>query len=408
MLNIFWVAFFIMAFIAAAYQSMFLGNTGVWTEITQSVFASSKLAFNICLSLTGILCFWIGLLKIAEKSGITNLFAKLLYPLFKRIMPEVPKDSPALTSIVMNMAANMLGLDNAATPMGIKAMEQLQELNPSKNTASNAQILFMVINSSAVTIIPITIFMYRAELGSINPSAVFIPILLATSISTFIGFLLVSYVQKINIFNLVVLSYILGFVAFIGGTAYFFTTLSPEQRVRLSTDIGNFVIFLFIFSFIAYGIYKKINVYESFIEGAKDGFGTAIKIVPYLVAMLVAIGVLRASGVLDIMVHWLGELFALMGMNTDFVPALPTAIMKPLSGSGARAMMIETMTTYGPDSFPAFVSSVIQGSTETTFYVLAVYFGAVKITKIRHALPCALAADFAGIVLAIYFSYMFF
>lgn len=408
MLNIFWVAFFVSAFVVATAKSLFFGDVGVWTEMTQAIFTSSKLAFDICLSLTGILCFWIGLLKIAEKSGITNVFARLLYPLFKRIMPDVPKDSPALTSIVMNMAANMLGLDNAATPMGIKAMEQLQELNPSKDTASNAQILFMVINSSAVTLIPITIFMYRAQLGSANPSAVFIPILLATSCSTLVGFLSVAYLQRINIFNSVILSYLLGFFALIAGTAYFFMTLSSEQRMSLSTDVGNFTIFLFIFIFIAYGVYKRINVYDSFIEGAKEGFETAIKIVPYLVAMLVAIGVFRASGVLDILVAWIGNLFSFIGMNTDFVPALPTAIMKPLSGSGARAMMIETMSTYGADSFPSYVASVIQGSTETTFYVLAVYFGAIKITKVRYALPCALLADFAGIVSAVYFSYLFF
>lgn len=408
MLNIFWVGFFMLAFVGAGYQSVVLGNTGVWTEMTQSVFTNSKVAFNVCLNLTGILCFWIGLLKIAERSGITNLFARALYPLFRRIMPEVPKDSPALTSIVMNMAANMLGLDNAATPMGIKAMEQLQELNPKKDMASNAQILFMVINSSAVTLIPITILMYRSELGSVNPTAVFMPILLATTMSTFVGFLLVCFVQRINIFNLVVMSYIVGFAAFVGGLGYLFMALSPEQRLQYSADVGNFIIFFFIFAFIAYGVYKKINVYESFIAGAKEGFETAIKIIPYLVAMLVAVGVLRASGVLDMVVLGLGKMFAGLGMNTDFVPALPTAIMKPLSGSGARAMMIETMTNYGVDSFPAFVSSVIQGSTETTFYVLAVYFGAVRITKIRYALPVALVADVVGIGLAIWLGYVFY
>lgn len=408
MLNIFWVGFFILGFFAALYKTIFLGDFGVWTEMTQSIFNNSKIAFSICLNLTGMLCFWIGLLRIAENSGMTKLFARALYPLFKRIMPEVPQDSPALMSIIMNMAANVLGLDNAATPMGIKAMEQLQELNPSKDTASNAQILFMVINSSAVTLIPITILMYRTELGATNPSAVFIPILFATSISTFIGFLLVAYVQKINIFNRVVMAYILAFVLFIGGTAYLFRMLSPEERIAYSTNVANFIIFFFIFCFIAYGVYKKINVYESFIDGAKEGFNTAIRIIPYLVAMLVAVGVLRTSGVLDMFVSTLGSFFKMLGMNTDFVPALPTAIMKPLSGSGARAMMIETMTNYGPDSFPAFVSSIVQGSTETTFYVLAVYFGAVKITKIRHALPCALIADFAGIVLSIYFAYLFF
>lgn len=408
MLNIVWILFFMSAFVAAVGKTFIFGQTEVWTELVQSIFDSSKLAFNLSLSLTGILCFWIGILKIAENSGITRVLSKLLYPLFKRIMPEVPENSPAISSIVMNMAANVLGLDNAATPMGIKAMEQLQEVNLNKDTASNAQILFMVINSSAVTLIPITILMYRSELGSLNPSAVFIPILLATCVSTLCGFLLVAYVQKINLFNKVVLSYLLGFAIFIGAVVWGFSQLTPEQRLQLSADIGNFIIFAIIIIFIAYGVYKKINVYDSFIEGAKEGFSTAVKIIPYLVAMLVAIGVLRSSGVLEGVVYIFEKMFAMLGVNTDFVPALPTAIMKPLSGSGARAMMIETMNNYGVDSFPAFVSSVVQGSTETTFYVLAIYFGAVKISKTRHALPCALFADLMGISAAIYFSYLFY
>ncbi len=408
MLNIIWVAFFISAFLMALYRALFLGDGLVWTELVNAVFVSSKTAFSIALNLTGILCFWLGLLKVAEASGITQLLAKALYPLFKRIMPSVPENSPALSSMIMNIAANMLGLDNAATPMGLKAMEQLQTLNPKKDTASDAQVLFMVINTSAVTLIPITILMYRAELGASNPSAVFMPILFATSLSTLSGFLAVAWVQRLNIFNRVVMSYLLGFAAFIGAVAWYFESLPLEERLQMSAAWGNFILFAFIISFITAGIIRKVNVYETFIQGAKEGFDIAVRIIPYLVAMLVAIAVLRASGVLNIIVLSFENFFNFIGINTDFVPALPTAILKPLSGSGARAMMIETMQTYGADSFPAFVSAVVQGSTETTFYVLAVYFGAVKITKIRSALPCSLLADFVGITSAIILAYLFY
>ena len=408
MLNIIWVAFFISAFLMALYRALFLGDGLVWTELVNAVFVSSKTAFSIALNLTGILCFWLGLLKVAEASGITQLLAKALYPLFKRIMPSVPENSPALSSMIMNIAANMLGLDNAATPMGLKAMEQLQTLNPKKDTASDAQVLFMVINTSAVTLIPITILMYRAELGASNPSAVFMPILFATSLSTLSGFLAVAWVQRLNIFNRVVMSYLLGFAAFIGAVAWYFESLPLEERLQMSAAWGNFILFAFIISFITAGIIRKVNVYETFIQGAKEGFDIAVRIIPYLVAMLVAIAVLRASGVLNIIVLGFENFFNFIGINTNFVPALPTAILKPLSGSGARAMMIETMQTYGADSFPAFVSAVVQGSTETTFYVLAVYFGAVKITKIRSALPCSLLADFVGITSAIILAYLFY
>lgn len=408
MLNYIWIAFFLSAFVMALYRSLIIGDALVWSELINATFTSSKTAFTISLNLTGILCLWLGLLKIAEASGLTNILAKALYPLFKKIMPEVPENSPALSSMIMNIAANMLGLDNAATPMGLKAMEQLQELNPKKDTASNAQILFMVINSSAVTLIPITILMYRSELGSANPSAVFMPILFATSLSTISGFLAVAWVQKLNIFNRVVMGYLLGFIGFIASVAYYFNSLPPELRLYSSAAWGNFVLFAFIISFITAGLIKKINVYETFIQGAKEGFQIAVSIIPYLVAMLVAIAVLRSSGVLNIIVLGFEKFFEFAGLDTAFVPALPTAILKPLSGSGARAMMIETMQTYGADSFPAFVSSIVQGSTETTFYVLAVYFGAVKITKIRSALPCALFADLVGIIAAVYFAYLFY
>ncbi len=408
MLNIIWVAFFLIAFAAALYQTLINGNTAVWTELVSATFSSSKTAFSIALNLTGILCLWLGLLKIAETSGLINFVARFLRPLFKKIMPEVPENHPSITSMIMNIAANMLGLDNAATPMGLKAMEQLQELNKKKDTASNAQILFMVLNSSAVTIIPITILMYRAELGSTNPTSVFIPILLATSVSTLTGFLSVALVQRLNIFNRVVMSYLFGIIAFIIGTAYYFNQISPAARLKYSADFGNFILFAIIIGFITSGLIKKINVYETFIKGAKEGFEIAVKIIPYLVAMLVAVSVLEASGSLKLLVSCLEKMFVFLGFDTSFVAALPTAIMKPLSGSGARAMMISTMQTYGADSFQGFTASIIQGSTETTFYVLAVYFGVVKITKVRHALPCALLADLAGITAAICFAYLFY
>ena len=408
MLNIIWVSFFILGFAAALVQSAYLGASGIWSNIVGDIFTSAKTAFSISLNLTGILCLWLGLLKIAEQSGLTKVLAKVLEPLFCKIMPEVPKGHPAMGSMIMNMAANVLGLDNAATPMGLKAMEQLQELNKKKDEASNAQILFMVINASAVTLIPITILMYRAELGSANPAAVFMPILFATSISTLVGFLSVAFVQKLNIFNRVVLGYMAAFALLIGGVAWYFTSLPAEVRLTASAEWGNAILFGFVILFILAGVIKKLNVYETFIQGAKEGFEIAIRIVPYLVAMLVAIAVLRSSGMLDLIVLGFEKFFAFCGLDTAFVAALPTALLKPLSGSGARAMMIETMQTYGADSFPAFISCIVQGSTETTFYVLAVYFGAVKISQVRHALPCALLADLAGIVAAVCFGYMFY
>ncbi|MFR3313629.1 MAG: nucleoside recognition domain-containing protein [Alphaproteobacteria bacterium] len=408
MLNLIWVSFFLVAFVLALWQSLVLGQGEIWTQLISSTFASAKTAFTISLNLTGILCLWLGLLKVAEKSGITAVLAKALRPLFRKIMPEVPADSPAMGSMIMNIAANVLGLDNAATPMGLKAMEQLQTLNPHKDRASDAQILFMVINSSAVTLIPITILMYRSELGAANPSAVFMPILFATSLSTLAGFLAVAVVQRLNVFNRVVMAYLGGFILFIGVVAFYFCSLPETERLSVSANCGNFLLFAVIVAFIGAGVVKKLNVYETFVVGAKEGFEIAVRIIPYLVAMLVAIAVFRASGALDFLVDGFAAVFGWLGIDTGFVAALPTALLKPLSGSGARAMMIETMTTYGADSFPAFVSAVVQGSTETTFYVLAVYFGAVKITKVGAALPCALFADFVGIASAICFSYLFY
>ena len=347
MLNLIWVSFFLVAFILALWQSLVLGQGEIWTQLISSTFASAKTAFTISLNLTGILCLWLGLLKVAEKSGITVALAKALRPLFRKIMPEVPADSPAMGSMIMNIAANVLGLDNAATPMGLKAMEQLQTLNPHKDRASDAQILFMVINSSAVTLIPITILMYRSELGAANPSAVFMPILFATSLSTLAGFLAVAVVQRLNVFNRVVMAYLGGFILFIGVVAFYFCSLPETERLSVSANCGNFLLFAVIVAFIGAGVVKKLNVYETFVVGAKEGFEIAVRIIPYLVAMLVAIAVFRASGALDFLVEGFAAVFGWLGIDTGFVAALPTALLKPLSGSGARAMMIETMTTYG-------------------------------------------------------------
>ena len=406
MLNFIWAGFFIVGFVAACLQSFVDG--AVWNNISMGIFEAAKTGFRISINLTGLLCLWMGILKIAESVGITEFLAKLLRPLFAKIFPDVPQNSPAFGSIIMNIAANMLGLDNAATPMGLKAMEQLQEINPHKSRASNAQVLFIVLNSSALTIIPIAILMYRMELGAANPSAVFIPILIATSVSTLVAFLSVALLQKLNIFNRVVLAYLAVFLCFIAFLTYGFSLLPADKKLSLSTEISNFILIAVIVLFISLGLLKKINVYETFIVGAKEGFDVAVKIIPYLVAMLCAISVFRASGAVDLLIAALDKCFSWLGMDTDFVPALPTAFMKPLSGSGARAMMIETMQNFGPDSFPAFVSCIVQGASETTFYVFAVYFGAVRISKTGSALGCALLADLAGIISAIWAAYLFY
>ncbi len=407
MLKAVWSFFFLSAFAAGVWQTA-MGNGAVWSEMVDALFSSAKSAFSIALGLTGVLCLWLGLLKIAENSGVTAVLARWLRPFFAKIMPGVPAGSPALGSMVMNIAANVLGLDNAATPMGLKAMEQLQEHNPRKDTASDAEIMFMVINSSSVTLIPITILMYRAELGSSNPAAVFVPILIATSMSTLTGFLAVAAVQRLNIFNRTVLGGLAAMLLVVGGLAWGFMQLVPAQRTAVSAAAGNGILFFLAAFFIFWGLIKKRDVYEDFIDGAKEGFKVAVTIIPYLVAMLTAIAVFRASGMFDLLLMGLEKMFVFLGVDTGFVPALPTALMKPLSGSGARAMMIEAMQTYGADSFAGFVASVVQGSTETTFYVLAVYFGAVKVVKTRSALPCALLADLAGIITAVVVSYYFF
>lgn len=407
MLNIIWAGFFILAVLVAFVES-FNGNTQVWSLLAESLFTNAEQGFKIAINLTGILCFWLGMMRIAEKSGLTEILAKILKPLFYKIMPEVPKNSSAFGSITMNIAANVLGLDNAATPMGLKAMEQLQDVNPVKDKASNAQILFMVINSSSVTLIPITILMYRYQFGSINPTAVFIPILLATSISTLVGFFATACWQRLNIFNPIVLTYLSIYIIFIGVTTLLFTELPPEDRIVFSNVISNGILIGLVIVFLISGLAKKQNVYEEFIDGAKDGFKIAVQIIPYLIAMLVAIGIFRTSGGLEWICEGIASIFKYFNINTDFVNALPTAFMKPLSGSAARAMMLDSFATYGVDSFVGFATSVIQGSTETTFYVLAVYFGAIKISKTGAALPLALIADAAGIIAAIYLSYLFY
>ncbi|MEY8195392.1 MAG: nucleoside recognition domain-containing protein [Cycloclasticus sp.] len=408
MLNIIWLSFFFIAFLSGLYQFFMLGNNAIFNDITLATFTLSKTAFEISLGLTGVLCFWMGIMKIGEKSGFIDLLTNFLSPLLKRLMPDVPDKHPALGAMVMNLSANMLGLDNAATPLGIKAMQHLQTLNPNKDTASNAQILFLVINTSAVTLFPLSIFTYRAQMGAADPTDVFIPILIATYASTIAGLVAVASVQRIRLYDPVILTYLAGFSGLIGSILWYFSQLDQASMQQQSALVSNFIIFSLIILFMAGALKRRINVYENFIEGAKEGFSTAVMIIPYLVAMLVAIGVFRASGAMDLILQALRSVLNLFAIDDRFVDALPTAFMKPLSGSGARAMMVETMQTHGADSFSGRLSSIVQGSTETTFYVLAVYFGAVGIKNARHALACGLIADFAGIIVAILVGYLFF
>lgn len=373
-----------------------------------AMFSLSKTAFEISLGLTGILALWLGIMRIGERSGFILLLTRVLTPLFSRLMPDIPKNHPALAAMVMNISANALGLDNAATPLGIKAMKELQTLNTTPETASNAQILFLVINTSAVTLFPVTIFTYRAQLGATNPTDVFIPILIATYMSTLIGLIAVTFVQKINLLDKVIFSYLAGFTLLIFGILSYFSQLNREDMLSQSALISNVILFSLVILFIAGAVYKRINAYEAFIDGAKEGFQTAIIIIPYLVAMLVAIGVFRASGALDLITALIRSMIQFFGFDERFIDALPTALMKPFSGSGARAMMVDTMQVYGADSFAGRLASVVQGSTETTFYVLAVYFGSVGIKNIRHAAACGIIADLAGIIAAIFITYWFF
>jgi spore maturation protein SpmA len=403
-----WFGFFAAAFIGALYQWLVQGQGAVFSALMQSTFDMAALSVEISIGLIGVLCLWLGFFRIAENAGLIQILSRVLEPLFLKLMPGIPRGHAAHGSMTMNIAANMLGLDNAATPMGLRAMQDLQELNQQPDTASNAQILFLVLNTSSVTLLPVTIFLYRAQQGAAEPTAVFIPILLATSTSTLAGLLAVSWVQKINLLNRVVMSYLGGFAILLAGLGSWLVSLPAEQMSSNSSLLGNLLLFAVIMLFLGWGWYKKNNVYDDFIDGAKQGFEVAIKLIPFLVAMLVAIGLLRASGFLDGAVWVLQNLFAAIGINTDFVQALPTALMKPLSGSGARGMMLETMNTFGVDSFPATVAAIMQGSTETTFYVLAVYFGSVGIKHVRHAISCALIADLAGIIMAIVAGYWFF
>lgn len=408
MLNRIWVSFFIIAFIATMYQWLALDNAEIFETVIKALFDMSQVTVEIALGLIGVLSLWLGMMKIAENAGLIAQLSRLLSPLFSKLMPEVPKGHPAVGSITMNLSANVLGLDNAATPLGLKAMQDLQSINPKKDTASNAQILFLVLNTSSITLFPITVFVYRAQQGAASPTDVFIPILLATFASTLAGIISVAWVQKMNWCNRVVLLYAGALFSLIASLVVYFASLSAQALAQQSSLLGNLLIFSILLLFIITAHLKKVNVYDSFVTGAKDGFETSIKIIPYLLAMLCAIAVFRASGALDVVISGIRNLVAYTGGDTRFVDALPTAFMKPLSGSGARAMMVETMNTYGADSFAGRLSSIIQGSTETTFYVLAVYFGSVGIRNTRHAVSCGLIADLAGICAAIYVCYWFF
>lgn len=407
-LNYIWIAFFVLAFIVATIRLVFFGDAEVFPDIINSTFASSKSAFEISLGLTGVLALWMGIMRIGEQGGVIALFSRVLSPLFSKLFPDIPKGHPVTGSIFMNMAANMLGLDNAATPLGLKAMEGLQELNPKKDTATNPMIMFLVINTSGLTLIPISIMVYRAQLGAAQPTDVFVPILIATFISTLAGIIAVALYQRINLLNRTILLFLGGAIAFITGIIWFFSTLSQDQIDLYSTTFANVFLFVIIIGFILAGIRKKVNVYDAFIEGAKEGFTTAVRIIPYLVAILVAIGVFRASGCMDYLTQGIASLVEMCGLDSDFVGALPTALMKPLSGSGARGLMVDAMSTYGADSFIGRLACIFQGSTDTTFYILAVYFGSVGVAKTRHAVPCGLLADFAGILAAIFVCYLFF
>lgn len=407
-LNYIWIAFFVLAFIVATIRLVCFGDAEVFPDIINSTFASSKSAFEISLGLTGVLALWMGIMRIGEQGGVIALFSRVLSPLFSKLFPDIPKGHPVTGSIFMNMAANMLGLDNAATPLGLKAMEDLQELNPKKDTATNPMIMFLVINTSGLTLIPISIMVYRAQLGAAQPTDVFVPILIATFISTLAGIIAVALYQRINLLNRTILLFLGGATLFIAGIIWFFSTLSQDQIDLYSTTFANVFLFVIIIGFILAGIRKKINVYDAFIEGAKEGFTTAVRIIPYLVAILVAIGVFRASGCMDYLTQGIASLVEMCGLDSDFVGALPTALMKPLSGSGARGLMVDAMSTYGADSFVGRLACIFQGSTDTTFYILAVYFGSVGVAKTRHAVPCGLLADFAGILAAIFVCYLFF
>ena len=407
-LNYIWIAFFLVAFVIALVKLVFLGDMEVFPAIMNSTFDTSKTAFEISLGLTGVLSLWLGVMKIGEKGGVVHAMARLLSPVFTRLFPEIPKNHPVYGNIFMNIAANMLGLDNAATPLGLQAMERLQELNPRKDTASNSMVMFLVLNTSGLTLIPVSIMVYRAQMGAAQPTDVFIPILIATFFSTLAGIVVTSLYQRINLLQPVLLAALGGLSALMAAIIWGFSRLDGEMMNLVGTTTANVLLFIIIIGFILAGVRHKVNVYDAFIEGAKDGFTTAVRIIPYLVAVLVSIGVFRASGAMDWLIEGVKWLVGLTGCNADWVGALPTALMKPLSGSGARGMMVDAMQTYGADSFVGRLSCMFQGSTDTTFYILAVYFGSVGISRTRHAVACGLLADLAGVVAAIALGYMFF
>lgn len=407
-LNYIWIGFIIIAFVIALAKLIFLGDVTVFPALIDSTFASSKTAFEISLGLTGVLSLWLGIMKIGERGGVVNVLARALSPVFTRLFPDIPKGHPVTGAIFMNIAANMLGLDNAATPLGLKAMEQLQTLNPNKETATNPMIMFLVLNTSGLTLIPISIMVYRAQLGAAQPTDVFIPILLATFFSTVTGIIITSIYQRINLLNRTMLLTLGGMALVVGAIIWAFGQMDKDQMNIVSTSVANILLMTIIVAFVLAGMKHRINVYDAFVEGAKEGFTTAVRIIPYLVAILVAIGLFRASGAMDMLINGVATLVKALGGNSDFVGALPTALMKPLSGSGARGMMVDAMTTYGADSFVGRLSCIFQGSTDTTFYILAVYFGSVGIRNMRHAVPCGLLADFAGVIAAIGIAYLFF
>lgn len=407
-LNYIWVTFFVLAFVIGLVKLLFLGDMEVFPNIMNSTFETAKTAFELSLGLTGVLSLWLGILRIGEKGGLIRALARILSPVMTRLFPDIPKNHPVFGNMFMNIAANMLGLDNAATPLGLKTMEGLQELNPKKDTATNPMIMFLVLNTSGLTIVPISILVYRAQLGAQQPTDVFLPILLATFAATVGGIIATSIYQKINLLNKTILLTLGGACLFVALIVWGFTVMDKHTLNTVTTNAANLLLMMIIMLFLWSGVRKKINVYDAFVEGAKEGFTTAVRIIPYLVAMLVAIGVFRASGAMDWLIQGLQWIFQHLGIATDWVGALPTALMKPLSGSGARGMMIDTMTTYGADSFVGRLSCIFQGSTDTTFYILAVYFGAVGISKTRHAVVCGLLADLIGVIAAILVAYLFF
>ena len=407
-LNYIWIAFFAIAFLVALGETLFDGNLAIWSQIMEASFTSAEQAFKISIGLTGILSLWMGLMKIGERGGVIQFFGRLISPLFSRLFPGIPKGHPAMGSIFMNVSANMLGLDNAATPLGLKAMQELQSLNDKKDTATDAMLMFLVLNASGLCLIPIGVMMYRSQCGAANPTDVFIPIMIATFLATLVGIIALCLKQRINILDRVIISWIGGLTLFIGSVIGYLSTLPEEKVAEYSSFAANFLLFSLIIGFLAAGFRKKVNMYDSFIEGAKEGFKTAVMIIPYLVAVLVAIGMFRASGAMGVITDWITSAVSALGIDAEWVGALPTALMKPLSGSGSRGMMVDVMNTYGADAFVSRVASCLQGSTDTTFYILAVYFGSVGVKKTRYAVPYALLADVVGSVSAILVAYFFF